>query len=117
MQSVDEKLRAAVQMILRLFAEQNYSALANLTTGEKKRLRASEIAHAIQSYPATIRMPTETELTFDSVEVAGSDPRQYLVDAPLFTIEEGRSDLTARMTVIDRPGDDFEVVFYDAWVM
>ena len=62
-------------------------------------------------------MPDENELKFDVVEVEGRSPRQFSVDAPVFTVEEGHSDLTARMTVIDSNGEDYEIVFYDVWVM
>jgi hypothetical protein len=35
----------------------------------------------------------------------------------LFTLEEGPSDLIARMIVVNKSGDDLDVIFYDAWVM
>jgi hypothetical protein len=62
-------------------------------------------------------MPSDSEMIFDVIEVEGRIPRQFSVDAPVFTLEEGRSDLTARMTVLDGPDDEFDVVFYDVWVM
>ena len=111
------KIRAAVQTILGLLTQKQYQALANLTAPGREHLQEEDIQRTIESYPGTVRMPDENELSFDVVEVEGLSPRQFSVDAPVFTVEEGRSDLTARMTVIDEKGDDYQVVFYDVWVM
>ena len=62
-------------------------------------------------------MPSDLELSFDVIAIKDRTPAQFSVDAPVFTIEECPSDLTARMTVIDKPGNDFDMVLYDIWVM
>lgn len=111
------KIRAAVQTVLGLLTQKQYKALAELTAPGPEHLRAEDIQRTMESYPGTVRMPDENELKFDVVEVEGQSPRQFSVDAPVFTMEEGRSDLTARMTVIDEKGEDYQVVFYDVWVM
>lgn len=111
-----EKLRAAVRRTLTLLAERNYDALSKLTAPES-HLKAEEIESALRRYPGIVRMPSESELTFDAIEVKGSCPRSFSVDAAVFTVEEGKSDLTARITVRDAPGDDFEVIYHDTWVM
>lgn len=112
-----EKIRAAVQIVLGMLAQKQYQALANLTAPGADHLQAEDIKRTMESYPGTVRMPDENELKFDVVEVEGVWPRQFSVDAPVFTVEEGRSDLTARMTVIDEKDDDYKIVFYDVWVM
>ncbi len=111
------KIRAAVQTVLDLLTQKQYQALASLTAPGAVHLQAEDIQRTVESYPGTVRMPDENELKFDVVEVEGLWPRQFSVDAPVFTVEEGRSDLTARMTVIDGKGEDYQVVFYDVWVM
>lgn len=111
------KIRAAVQTVLGLLAEKQYQALANLTAPGPDHLQAEDIQRTMETYPGTARMPNEDELRFEVVEVEGLSPRQFSVDAPVFTVEEGRSDLTARMTVVDEDGEDYQVVFYDVWVM
>ena len=111
------KIGAAVQSVLDLLTQKQYHALANLTAPGPEHLQAEDIERTMESYPGTVRMPDESELKFDVVEVEGLSPRQFSVNAPLFTVEEGRSDLTARMTVIDEKGEDYQVVFYDVWVM
>jgi hypothetical protein len=117
MDHLEGKIRAAVQDVLSLLTHKQYQALANLTAPGPQRLQAEDIQRTMESYPGTVRMPDENELKFDVVEVEGMSPRQFSVDAPVFTVEEGRSDLTARMTVIDEKGDTYRVVFYDVWVM
>ncbi len=62
-------------------------------------------------------MPAAAEMSFDAIEVEDSSPPQYSVDAPLFTIQEGRSDLMFRMAVIDGEAEAFTIVHYDVWVM
>lgn len=111
------KIRAAVQAVLGLLTQKQYQALSDLTAQGQEHLRAEDIQRTMESYPGTVRMPDESELKFDVVEVEGLSPRQFSVDAPVFTVEEGSSDLTARMTVIDEKGEDYQVVFYDVWVM
>jgi len=113
----EKKIRAAVQTVLDLLTQKQYQELANLTAPGREHLQAEDIKRTMESYPGTVRIPDENELKFDVVEVEGLSPRQFSVDAPVFTLEEGRSDLTARMTVIDGTGDDFKIVFYDVWVM
>ena len=39
-----------------------------------------------------------------------------MVDAVVFTVEEGPSDLTARMIVVDSAAEPCQVVFYDLLV-
>lgn len=111
------KIRAAVQTVLGLLANKQYQVLASLTAPGPEHLRAEDIQRTIETYKGTVRMPSESEVKFDVVEVEGRSPREFSVDAPVFTVEEGRSDLTARMTVIDKTGDDYDIVFYDVWVM
>jgi hypothetical protein len=113
----DTKIRTAVRLILQLLANQDYAALSNLTAEGPHHLEPEDIARTIRSYPGTVRIPTESEMTFDVIAIEGSVPRQYIVDAPVFTVEEGKSDLTVRMAAVESPGDKLEVIFYDVWVM
>lgn len=117
MEYPEVKIRGAARTVLNLLAEKQYQALADLTAPGPEHLQAEDIRRTIEEYPGTVRVPDDTELTFDVVEVEGRSPRQFSVDVPVFTVEEGRSDLTARMTVVDKSGEDYAVVFYDVWVM
>lgn len=114
---MERKLKAAVQMVSELIVEKNYTALSDLTENGPRKLSAEDFRMTIEDYPAVLRMPTAAEMSFDAIEIEDSSPPQYSVDAPLFTIEEGRSDLKFRMTVIDGGADAFAIVLYDVWVM
>ena len=113
---IEEKLRSAAIRILILLAQGNYKALADLTEPGPARLTDADIARAANDYPGTMRLPRFNELVIDAVEVRGSSPRIFLVDTTVFTVEEGASDLTARLEVIDGPDDDYELKFYDLLV-
>lgn len=43
------------------------------------------------------------------VEVSGRNPREWHVYVPIYTKEEGRSDLTLELTVIDSDSDLYTV--------
>lgn len=102
--------------ILTLLADKNYDTLAKLTEDGQNRLLPDEIAATARGYPGTIKVPAEEDLIIDVVEVEGSSPRCFMVDAVVFTVEEGPSDLTARMIVVDSAAEPCQVVFYDLLV-
>jgi hypothetical protein len=51
----------------------------------------------------------------DSIQVRGATQPRWSVTMPVWTKEEGRSDLTAELTIIDR-GNGFAVEFDDLHV-
>ena len=113
----EEKIRTAIRLVMGLLVQGAYGALADISSPARNRLDPEDIARTIADYPGKLRLPAETELLYDVVEIQDSRPRRFSVDAPVFTIEEGRSDLTLRMVVTEQEGDGFEVEFYDVWVM
>ena len=113
----DLKIRSAARFVLNLLTQKDYASLSDLTAPGPVHLNADDIQRTIESYPATIRLPEESELVIDVVELENSFPRQYSVDVAVFTVEEGRSDLTVRMIVTDNPDGGYAVVFYDVLVM
>lgn len=75
------------------------------------RLTEDELRRAIAEYGKTL-----VSLPVDGVDAADvypsdNDPSEFAVDLPLWTAEEGRSDLTLSLTVVDR--DDGPVVSID----
>lgn len=116
MPSVEQKLKRAVKLISTLLALQKYEELSMLTAADA-HLTADDIATAVADYPSILRVPTDEETQFDATEVEGKDPREWIVEFPIFTNEEGRSDLTARVTEVDGTNDRSGVIFYDVWVM
>jgi len=63
-----------------------------------RHLSASEIGQAIRSYGRElIPLPPEALSLVDFVSVRGSNPPEWSVIVPLFTKEEGRSDLSLEL--------------------
>jgi hypothetical protein len=91
----------AVTTVLSLMVQKQYSELETLTNG--KRLSAAEIERAIEEYGRKLIMPPHGINIENAIEVKGSSPKIYSVVVALWTIEEGQSDLSVEMTVIDDP--------------
>ena len=65
-----------------------------------RRLSASEIAQAVRSYGRElVPLPPEAFSLVDFVSVRGSNPPKWSVVVPLFTKEEGRSDLSLELSL------------------
>ena len=66
-----------------------------------------EIRYALDDYDATPIEPSpEFDILVDIIEIEGTAPRKWSVIFPLWTIEEGESDLSVSMTCIDREKSD-----------
>jgi hypothetical protein len=77
-----------------------YKKLEAITRGV--RLNASELGEAVRQYGATLRIPPESAFeNLDAIQARGTVPRQWSVRFDLWTEEEGRSDLSLEMTVIE----------------
>lgn len=99
-----------VQEIIKLLAKEEYEVLATASKGV--RLSAEEIQEAVAAYGGRIVMPPEvTYALCDVIEIELPGPRQWSVNFDLWTEEEGRSDLTLELTLIDNGMDelDFEI--------
>jgi hypothetical protein len=93
------QLQQAVRRTMDALVGSRYTELAALT--KDGRLTAAEIEGAIRDYGRTlISPPTEVYETLDVVPVTGAKPPLYSVVVPLWTLEEGRSDLSLELTVL-----------------
>lgn len=111
-----EKVVRATEDILRLLVEARYEEIEARTSGV--RLSAAEMKGAVDNYGRRLRMPPpDTEVARSVVEVKGLSPRRWSVYVDLWTEEEGRSDLTLEMTVIDGPGPAFSLEIDDLHVL
>jgi hypothetical protein len=76
-----------------------YAELEALTQGH--RLSAQEMRNAISGYGRKlVSPPDEAFELMDVVQVQGAHPPQWSVRMPLWTREEGRSDLSIEVTVV-----------------
>lgn len=100
----EPKLRATVAQLLVWLVAGDYAAIERFTAGV--RLTADLLRQAISDYGRTLVMPPASELDqLDAIEIDGSSPRAWSVQVALWTLEEGRNDLSLECTLTEGPGE------------
>jgi len=95
-----KNLTTSVRQIVALLATKDYDQIMCLTGGQ--RLDAIAIESAIRGYGKTVVLPPDS--AFDDlniVRVQNAHPPRWSVRMGLWTAEEGRSDLSVELTVIE----------------
>lgn len=104
MTTIDPRVKPTVIQLLHWLVAGDYAAIEEFTLGI--RLSSSLIRQAITDYGGTLVMPPASALDqLDVIEVDGSNPKAWSIRVDLWTVEEGRSDLSLECTLIDSPGD------------
>jgi hypothetical protein len=112
---MNEQLRQPVREVVELLAAGKYAELEMLT--RRQRLSAQEMAKAISDYGRKLVLPPDDAFALiDVVEVRNARPPQWSVTMPLWTREEGRSDLSIAITVI-ADGEGFRIELDDIHVL
>lgn len=95
-----------VRAIVALLAGGDYAEIERRTGGVE--LRASDLAEAVANYRARLVVPSpHVEPALDVVpHLAGG---AWSVNVPLWTAEEGQSDLTLEITVRQNPDGTFRL--------
>jgi hypothetical protein len=107
---------SAVRDVIANLARGEYAAVERRSAGV--RLSAQELATAVVQYGRhLIPAPTEEPLPLDVVAILGSEPAAWSVDTPLWTAEEGRSDLTLQLTVRVEPEGGYQIQVDDLHVL
>ncbi len=90
-----------------LLASRKYVELEKISRG--RRLTANQLAESVRDYGCSVASPPE-DLKLDVVRVE-TTPDTWSVNVPIFTTEEGRSDLTLEvtMTKTDEPFCNVEI--------
>ena len=92
------ELKQTVKSILEELARGQFESLIARVTAS--RLTADQLKEVIRDYGRTLVLPPEAiEQELDAVQVRGAEPPRWSVMVPLWTREEGRSDLTLELTV------------------
>ena len=106
-----EHLREPVRQVLEMLANRDYGNIVQLTNGE--RLSADEIRQAVEAYGRKLIVPPKQAYEeMDAIEIRGTSPPSWSVRMPLWTKEDGRSDLTVELTITDLAGQ-YEVELDD----
>lgn len=98
--TTNEPVEDIVREIIALLAGQQYQELERFVPGAK--MRAEDIARVIQDYGKTVvPCPEPIEDVIDIVEVTGSARPTWSVVVPVYTQDEGRSDLSVELTITE----------------
>ena len=104
--TVEETIVPALRDLVRCLIERDFAALE--ADGRIGRLTVEELAKAIDDYGRSLAaIPDHGWDLADSYEIEGR-PNSWAIDLPLWTQEEGRSDLTLSISAERR--DDGSVV-------
>jgi hypothetical protein len=92
-----------VRSIVGMLVAGEWALLDRLTPGSP--VSASDLRSAVIDYGRTLVIPpTATFAELDAIEVEGASPRTLDVRIPMWTVEEGRSDLQLVMTLKEVAG-------------
>ncbi|MFO1495424.1 MAG: hypothetical protein U1F26_12305 [Lysobacterales bacterium] len=104
-----KRIQEAVRHVVTLLVAGRYDELERESKG---RLSSQVLASAIVEYGrALVSPPADAFADVDVIEISGSSPLRYSVRFDLWTVEEGRSDLSLEFTLVDGYNErmDFEL--------
>jgi hypothetical protein len=103
MMSVEE-LRSIVRDIVQMLVKGDYEQLVRRCT--ESRLTSGDLGAVIRQYGRELVVPpSDAYENLDAVQVKGALVPTWSVRAPLWTKDEGRSDLTLDLTIALGPGE------------
>jgi hypothetical protein len=96
-----DNIREAVSVVLELLVKSKFEQLEKLTHGVC--LSAKEIRAIIHTYGRTLISPPPAAFDLmNASKVRDSKPPQWSITMPLWTLEEGRSDLSIELTLLEK---------------
>lgn len=105
---LEPKLKDMVRQIVTKLVMGEYRDLEKLSRGV--RLKADEIEAGVVQYGKVLTMPPISQFKeLDVIPVRDSKVRKFDVRVPLWTLEEGKSDLTLELTLIEDAEKNYRV--------
>jgi hypothetical protein len=105
-------VESGVRDLMGLLASPNYQELEGFTRGAG--LSAADVARAIQEHGKTVvPCPEPIEDVLDILEVTGKIRPTWSVVVPVYTREEGRSDLSVELTIVELGGERYGIAIDD----
>lgn len=81
-----------------------------LRNAPRSRVNAEQLRNAVLEYGRTlIPIPADSYELIDYIAYLGSNPIQWSVVVPLFTKEEGRSDLSLELSLIEQATGGYQI--------
>ena len=117
MPSIDSgKLRVTLSALTDRLAQGDYEGLCRLARAS--RLRPADVERAVLEYGRRlVPLPLTAFQAIDVVPVSGSNPQRWSVVVPLWSKEEGRSDLSLELTLEDADTPTYSVEVDDLHVL
>jgi hypothetical protein len=110
------QIRTAVSIAVNLLVRGEYDTLASMTRG--RWLSAAQLRHAVSNYPhQLVTPPSSAYEQLDVVQADEIEPPTFLVDFPLWTEDEGTSDLTMQLRLVEAYPSAFETEITDLHVL
>jgi hypothetical protein len=109
------ELRSTVEQVVDLLVDRDYAAVERLTQGT--RCSAAVMEKAVLDYgKRLVRPPDDAFAALGPIRVRTDGPEQWSVVMPLWTHEEGLSDLHVSLTLVGRPTGGYRVELDDIHV-
>ena len=105
---MDTKLRDPIRSLVGELVQGHFAQLER--DGRSGRLSASELQETLREYERTLITLPDEALNLAEVHAVAGQRTCWAVDVPLWTAEEGRSDLTLSLTISEtRDGVQLEI--------
>jgi hypothetical protein len=115
-QRLSSQIRTAVSMTVNLLVRGQYDVLESMTRG--KWLSAGQLRQAVTEYPHRLVQPPDSAWeNLDVMHAMDLEPATFLVDFPLWTDDEGLSDLTLQLRLVEAYPSAFETEITDLHVL
>ena len=102
------KSRDTVHRLVEMLVVGHYDGVEGAS--RSRRLTAEQLRQAVEEYGRELRMPPD--VVFDNLdvnEIEGAIPRAWWMLVDLWTVEEGRSDLTLEIRLTDTGGELYDI--------
>ena len=108
MENTERQIADTLKRLMQLLVNADFESVQRLSGGA--RLSANMIREAISEYGHKLVMPPERAYSnIDAIEVTDSTPRRWSVTFPLWSADEGRSDLALECTLTESGYDMLDV--------
>ena len=110
------KLRATVSAVTDRLAQGDYDGLCRLVRAS--RLGPADVERVVRDYGRhLVILPAAAFEALDLIPVSHSQPQRWSAVVPLWSREEGRSDLSLELTIEDSPAPAYPVEIEDLHVL
>lgn len=112
---MQEDLHQQIKNVIELLVNEEFEHIEALTKGV--RLTSEQIRHAIEDYGRKLILPPSNAFELmNVVQIRNAVPSRWSIVMPLWTVEEGRSDLSLELTIV-KSGAGYTVELDDIHVL